>query len=134
MQENTDALLGAYNTDLGRYKLETNLPEMSPIVSGAVLAANSLEDWTNPERPKVKDPVRATWSTTIHKAPKGILVLQKTRSGQLILKDVFTQLAVYEILFGRCGNSGCKSIFLGLSAQPDLHDAYRRVVFGQIFI
>lgn len=34
-------------------------------------------------------------------------VVQKTRSGQLVLNDTLTQLAVHEIPFGGVGESGC---------------------------
>jgi aldehyde dehydrogenase (NAD+) len=73
-QENTDALLGALNSDLGRHKLEGNLPEIGPVVSGCILAANSLEAWTKPDKPQVEE-WRSSYDTTIHKAPKGIVVI-----------------------------------------------------------
>ena len=72
-QENTDALLGALYSDLGRHKLEGNLPEIGPIVATCIMTANALEEWTKPEKPQVEE-WRANWDTTIHKAPKGLVV------------------------------------------------------------
>ena len=72
-QENTNALLGALYSDLGRHKLEGNLPEIGPIVATCIMTANALEEWTKPEKPQVEE-WRANWDTTIHKAPKGLVV------------------------------------------------------------
>jgi aldehyde dehydrogenase (NAD+) len=72
-QENADALLGALHSDLGRHKLEGNLPEISPVVAGCILSANSLEEWTKSEKPQVEE-WRSSYDTTIHKAPKGVVI------------------------------------------------------------
>ena len=72
-QDNADALLGALHSDLGRHKLEGNLPEISPVVTACIHAANSLEEWTKPDKPQVEE-WRSSYDTTIHKAPKGIVI------------------------------------------------------------
>ena len=72
-QENADALLGALHSDLGRHKLEGNLPEISPIITGCIHAANSLGEWAKPDKPEVEE-WRRPFDTTIHKAPKGVVV------------------------------------------------------------
>lgn len=72
-QENADALLYALNSDLGRHKLEGNLPEISPVVTGCIRAANSLEEWTTAEKPEVEE-WRSSYDTTILKAPKGVVI------------------------------------------------------------
>ncbi|KAJ7621736.1 Aldehyde/histidinol dehydrogenase [Mycena polygramma] len=73
-QENNDSLINALYLDLGRHKLETSLPEMGPIVSGAVRTAESLEEWHKPEKPKVEE-WRASWDTTIYTVPKGVVLI-----------------------------------------------------------
>ncbi|KAJ6466021.1 Aldehyde/histidinol dehydrogenase [Mycena vitilis] len=73
-QENNDSLSHALYLDLGRHKLETSLPEMGPIVSGAVRAAESLEEWHKPEKPQVEE-WRASWDTTIYTVPKGVVLI-----------------------------------------------------------
>jgi aldehyde dehydrogenase (NAD+) len=72
-QDYADALLGALNPDLGRHKFEGNMPEISPVVTSCIIAANSLEEWTKPDQPQVEE-WRASYDTTIHKAPKGVVI------------------------------------------------------------
>jgi aldehyde dehydrogenase (NAD+) len=72
-QENINPLLGAVYSDLGKHKLETNLPEISPVINACILAANSLEDWSKPDKPQVEE-WRSSYNTTIHKAPQGVVV------------------------------------------------------------
>ena len=72
-QDNADALLGALYSDLGRHKLEGNIPEISPVVAACILAANSLEEWTKPDKPQVEE-WRSSYNTTIYKAPKGVVI------------------------------------------------------------
>ncbi|KAJ6598007.1 Aldehyde/histidinol dehydrogenase [Mycena sp. CBHHK59/15] len=73
-QDNSEILTAALNSDLGRHKLEISLPEIGPIVSGAVRAAASLEDWNKPEKPEVED-WRSSWDTTIYTCPKGVVLI-----------------------------------------------------------
>ncbi|KAJ7733163.1 Aldehyde/histidinol dehydrogenase [Mycena metata] len=73
-QENNVALTDALTADLGRHKLEISLPEIGPIVSGAVRAAESLEEWNKPEKPQVEE-WRSSWDTTIYSAPKGVVLI-----------------------------------------------------------
>ncbi|KAJ7889922.1 Aldehyde/histidinol dehydrogenase [Mycena olivaceomarginata] len=73
-QENTVGLSDALHADLGRHKLESSLPEMGPIISGAVRAAESLEEWNKPEKPAVEE-WRSSWDTTIYTRPKGLILI-----------------------------------------------------------
>ena len=73
VQENTDTLQDAVNSDLGRCKFETNLGEISPVISACLLAASSLEEWSKPTKPPVED-WRSSFNTTIHRAAKGIVI------------------------------------------------------------
>ncbi|KAJ7882834.1 Aldehyde/histidinol dehydrogenase [Mycena leptocephala] len=73
-QENNVSLSTAMYSDLGRHKLEVSLPEMCPIISGAVRAAESLEEWHKPEKPEVEE-WRSSWDTTIYTTPKGVVLI-----------------------------------------------------------
>jgi aldehyde dehydrogenase (NAD+) len=73
VQENADALKTSLKADLGRYPFEAALPELGPMVSSALHAAENLETWTSPEKPQV-EAWRSVWDTTIFKAPKGTVV------------------------------------------------------------
>ncbi|KZP20523.1 aldehyde dehydrogenase [Athelia psychrophila] len=74
VQDNADALLNAIYVDVGRQKLEANMPEISPIVAACVAAADSLETWMKPEKPPCQDALRSSWDITVHRAPKGIVI------------------------------------------------------------
>ncbi|KAJ7469963.1 Aldehyde/histidinol dehydrogenase [Mycena galericulata] len=73
-QENSVSLSEALYADLGRHKLEVSLPEIGPIVSGAVRAAESLEEWHRPEKPVV-EAWRSSWDTTIYTTAKGVVLI-----------------------------------------------------------
>ncbi|KAJ7114602.1 Aldehyde/histidinol dehydrogenase [Mycena crocata] len=73
-QENSVGLSDALYSDLGRHKLEVSLPEIGPVVGGAVRAAASLEEWNKPEKPQVEE-WRSGWDTTIYKTPKGVVLI-----------------------------------------------------------
>jgi aldehyde dehydrogenase (NAD+) len=73
-QENNVSLSTAMYSDLGRHKLEVSLPEMCPIICGAVRAAESLEEWHKPEKPEVEE-WRSSWDTTIYTTPKGVVLI-----------------------------------------------------------
>jgi hypothetical protein len=59
---------------LGRHKLEIFMPEIGPIVTAAVQAAENLEEWNKPEKPAVEE-WRSSWDTTIYTCPKGIVLI-----------------------------------------------------------
>jgi aldehyde dehydrogenase (NAD+) len=73
-QENSASLTAALHADLGRHKLEVAFTELGPIVSGAVRAAESLEEWHKPEKPTVEE-WRSSWDTTIYTVPKGVVLI-----------------------------------------------------------
>ncbi|KAK7055353.1 aldehyde dehydrogenase [Favolaschia claudopus] len=73
-QENNERLTAALTADLGRHKLEISLPEMGPIISGAVRAAESLEEWHKVEKPTVEE-WRSSWDTSVYTVPKGVVLI-----------------------------------------------------------
>ncbi|KAJ7573939.1 Aldehyde/histidinol dehydrogenase [Mycena floridula] len=73
-QENADELMEAIKADLGRSKVEVTIPEMGPIVGGALRAAESLKEWNKEEKPKVEE-WRSSWDTTVFKVPKGVVLI-----------------------------------------------------------
>ncbi|KAJ7629993.1 Aldehyde/histidinol dehydrogenase [Mycena polygramma] len=73
-QENIVELTGAIYSDLGRHKLQTSMVEIGPVISAALHAAESLEEWHKPEKPQVEE-WRASWDTTIYTVPKGVVLI-----------------------------------------------------------
>ncbi|KIJ62365.1 hypothetical protein HYDPIDRAFT_114444 [Hydnomerulius pinastri MD-312] len=74
-QEKQEAILSALEADLGRHPVEAYLPEIGPIVASALGAVQCLDDWARPENPHISEQWRSNWNTTIHKAPKGVVVI-----------------------------------------------------------
>ncbi|GJE86460.1 aldehyde dehydrogenase family protein [Phanerochaete sordida] len=74
LQENITAWEDASLADLGKQRQETTVTELTPIIQGSINAAESLEEWATPEKPKV-EAWRSSWNTTIYHVPKGIVLL-----------------------------------------------------------
>lgn len=74
MQENITAIEDALLADLGKQRQESTVAEIGPIVTGSLHAAENLEEWAKPEKPKV-EAWRSSWDTTIHHVPKGTVLL-----------------------------------------------------------
>ncbi|KAI9458240.1 Aldehyde/histidinol dehydrogenase [Boletus coccyginus] len=77
VQDNYEKIEHALGVDLGKHPLEARLPELGPIITGALDAANKLEEWNAPEKPQVEH-WRSGWDTTILKVPKGAVLLIST--------------------------------------------------------
>ena len=74
MQENITAIEDALLADLGKQRQESTVSEIGPIVTGSLHAAENLEEWAKPEKPKV-EAWRSSWDTTVHHVPKGVVLL-----------------------------------------------------------
>lgn len=74
MQDNISAFEAALDADLGKQRQEVVVAEVGPIVSGSLHAADNLEEWARPEKPKV-EAWRSSWDTTIHNVPKGVVMV-----------------------------------------------------------
>ena len=74
VQDNLTRLEDAQIMDLGKQRQETTLTELIPIFGGALRAAENLEEWTKPEKPKV-EAWRSSWDTTIYHVPKGVALV-----------------------------------------------------------
>lgn len=74
MQENIVAIEDALLADLGKQRQESTTTELAPIIQGSINAAESLEEWAKPEKPKV-EAWRSSWDTTIYHVPKGVVLL-----------------------------------------------------------
>lgn len=74
MQDNITALEDALLADLGKQRQESITGEIGPIITGSIHAAESLEEWTKPEKPKV-EAWRSSWDTTVYRVPKGAALL-----------------------------------------------------------
>lgn len=74
VQENLSTILDSLNSDLGRTNTDSLANEITGCIVSAVSAANSLEEWTKPEKPKVEEWCMG-WHPTIYRAPKGVAVV-----------------------------------------------------------
>ena len=48
--------------------------EVGTVIRSCLYAAESLEEWTKPEKPTVEE-WRSSWDTTIYKVPKGVALI-----------------------------------------------------------
>lgn len=74
VQENSAAFEKALHDDLGKQPLETASCETGPVVMEAIRAAEKLEEWTQPEKPKTEE-WRSNWDTSIYPVPKGPVLI-----------------------------------------------------------
>lgn len=74
MQDNIVPLEDALLADLGKQRQESTLTELGPIILRSLHAAESLEEWAKPEKPKV-EAWRSSWDTTVYHVPKGAVLL-----------------------------------------------------------
>ena len=74
LQDNIAPLEEALFADLGKQRLESISGEIGPIITGSIHAADSLDEWTKPEKPKV-EAWRSSWDTTVYHVPKGVALL-----------------------------------------------------------
>ncbi|THH27353.1 hypothetical protein EUX98_g6826 [Antrodiella citrinella] len=74
MQDNRTAIEEAELADLGKPRQETTIAEVSAVLGSALRAAESLVEWTTPDKPKVEE-WRSSWDTTIFKVPKGVSLI-----------------------------------------------------------
>ena len=74
LQENATAFEDAVHEDLGKQPLETASCESGPTVQEAIRAAETLEEWTRPIKPRTEE-WRSNWDTTIFPVPKGIALI-----------------------------------------------------------
>ena len=70
MQDNYVAIEDALLHDLGRQRQEATTIESVLVMTAALNAAENLEEWNAPEKPKV-DAWRSSWDTTVYHVPKG---------------------------------------------------------------
>ncbi|KAH9947074.1 Aldehyde/histidinol dehydrogenase [Amylocystis lapponica] len=75
MQENIKAFEDAVLSDIGKPRLESNQGEIGSSIAGALYAADNLEEWSKPEKPFVKGPVRDKWDASVYKLPKGLVLV-----------------------------------------------------------
>lgn len=74
IQDNWTALEDALTADYGRVRFETGPMELTAVFAHAIRAAQEVEEWTKPEKPKVEE-WRAGWDTTIYPTPKGAVLI-----------------------------------------------------------
>ena len=74
MPARTNPARHALLADLGKQRQETTMCEITPIIVGSLHAAEHLEEWAKPEKPKV-EAWRSSWDTTVYHVPKGVALL-----------------------------------------------------------
>ena len=84
LQDNIVALENAALADLGKQRQECTVTELGPVVKACLWAAENLEEWTKPEKPRVEE-FRSSWDATVYPVPKGVaLVISCARCSQRI--------------------------------------------------
>ena len=71
LQDNIVALEDAVLADLGKQRQECTVTETGPVVKACLWAAENLEEWTKPEKPRV-EAFRSSWDATVYPVPKGV--------------------------------------------------------------
>jgi hypothetical protein len=76
LRENTEAFVQAFSVDLRKPRLEVLGGEIGPIVTRAALSAAQLDEWTSDENLTAQVPdYQQTWSPTVLKRPKGVVLI-----------------------------------------------------------
>ncbi|TFY78684.1 hypothetical protein EWM64_g5328 [Hericium alpestre] len=75
LQENEERLVQAIYVDVGKPRLEATVADIGPVVYGVVDALAKLDEWVKPEKVDDVPEWRASWDTTVYKAPKGVALL-----------------------------------------------------------
>ncbi|TDL15121.1 aldehyde dehydrogenase [Rickenella mellea] len=84
VQENAELIADAIHKDLGKPKFEVYMAETGPIVERCLISAKSLEEWSKDETPEVPEWQKA-WKPTVHKTPKGPVLIISPWNYPLIL-------------------------------------------------
>ena len=75
LQDNHVAFEDALIADLNRPRIESAIVDLGGSISAILTAAESLEEWAAPEERPAKVEWRAGWGGTIHKEPKGVVLI-----------------------------------------------------------
>ncbi|KAJ3555412.1 hypothetical protein NM688_g2589 [Phlebia brevispora] len=71
VQDNIAFIEDAYIADLGKPRQECTAVELVPLIQSCLYAAEHLEEWSQPERPKLEE-WRRSWDAAICHVPKGL--------------------------------------------------------------
>ncbi len=74
LRENIESIVQAFSVDLRKPPAEVFTGEVGPIVRRAILSVAQLDEWANDESPQMREWQR-TWSATILKRPKGVVLV-----------------------------------------------------------
>ncbi|KAF9228241.1 aldehyde dehydrogenase [Gyrodon lividus] len=73
-QNEAEAFCDALAKDLSKPRLEVLVGEVGGVVERAVKSAEQVEEWAKPEHPEVPE-WKKGWKPTIHKAPRGTVLI-----------------------------------------------------------
>ncbi|KAL6301465.1 Aldehyde/histidinol dehydrogenase [Sparassis latifolia] len=74
VQDNATALEDALYADLRKPRLESSQAEIGAVLGAVLNTVENLDEWTQPEKPKVAA-WRSSWDTTVYKVPKGVVLI-----------------------------------------------------------
>ena len=75
LQDNHTAFEDALLADLNKPRMETTVAEVAHLVTSCVNAIENLEEWAAPTPCPTKETWRSGWGATVHKEPKGIVLV-----------------------------------------------------------
>jgi len=74
IQENDELIYQALHADLHKPRVEAAMHELTPLVRGAIRAAQQLDEWAKPDEPPVEE-WKKPLSPKILKVPKGVALI-----------------------------------------------------------
>ena len=75
LQDNHTAFEDALLADLNKPRLESTLSEIGHLITSIMYALDNLEEWAAPEACPTKDAWKSSWGATVHKEPKGVVLI-----------------------------------------------------------
>ncbi|KAM5541773.1 hypothetical protein V8D89_004502 [Ganoderma adspersum] len=85
LQDNHTAFEDALLADLNKPRMETTVAEVAHLVTSCVNAAENLEEWAAPTPCPTKETWRSGWGATLHKEPKGVVLVISPWNAPLVL-------------------------------------------------
>ena len=75
LQDNHTAFEDALLADLNKPRIETTVAEVAHLVTSVLNAIDNFEEWATPTECPTKEAWRSAWGATVHKEPKGVVLI-----------------------------------------------------------
>ncbi|PIL27801.1 hypothetical protein GSI_10955 [Ganoderma sinense ZZ0214-1] len=85
LQDNHTLFEDALLADLNKPRIETTVAEVAHLVTSVVNAIDNLEEWAAPTPCPTKETWRSAWGATVHKEPKGVVLVISPWNAPLVL-------------------------------------------------